>query len=698
MPPEPRTLLVELGCEEIPAGFLARGLVELAALAEQRLGAARLGHAGLRTVGTPRRLTLIVTDLADRQLDVSERVVGPPARAAFGPDGKPTRAAIGFAEKNGVSLDALEIAEVEGQKKGSKPGEYVVATRRETGRPTAEVLPALIEELFAALPWPKSMRWPQAEIAFVRPVHWLVALYGGEVVRCRFAGVAAGRQSRGHRFLAPGPIDLDGAPHSYERALREAHVVVDPAKRRTMIEAELRRIEQETGATVRRDDDLLAEVTNLVEYPVAVAGAFDRAFLEVPEEVVVSAMRAHQRYFAMDEGGQLAARFVTIAGTVVKDVAQVRHGNERVLAARLADAAFFFREDQKHGLEHFRARLDGVVFQKKLGTIGQKVERLRALSRALGERLTVDPATCDRAAALAKVDLATAMVGEFPELQGAMGRRYAARKGEPEAVSLAVYEHYLPRGARDSTPSQPTGAVVGLADRLDTLVGGFAAGLQPTGSADAFGLRRAALGVLRILLDRSWRLSLVELVGLAGDALAPQIAVDAATRAQVLEFLTTRLRGYLVEAGELPADCVEAALAAGADDVVDARERVLALSRLRGRPDFEPLAAAFKRVANILKGEGDGRAPDPAAFVVDEERELWAAFEKIEARVRDSLAGRDYGAALAVMAELKAPVDRFFDKVLVMDPDDRIKQNRLALLGTIHAGFHRIADFRQLAV
>jgi glycyl-tRNA synthetase beta chain len=688
MPLDPKDLVVELGCEEIPAGFLARGLVELHDLAVARLGAARLPFEVVRVVGTPRRLAVLVSGLEPRQLDVSERVVGPPAKAAFDAAGKPTKAAIGFAEKNGVALEALQRAEVEGKK-----GEYVVADRKEAGRPTVEVLPALIEGLFAAMAWPKSMRWPGAELAFVRPVHWLVALYGGEVVRCGFAGIASGRQSRGHRFLAPGPIDLDGSPAGYERALRDAFVIVDPERRKTMITAELGRIESETGAKVRSDEGLLAEVANLVEYPVAVAGTFDRGFLEVPEEVVVSAMRAHQRYFAMDEGGVLAARFVTIAGTVVKDVAQVRHGNERVLAARLSDARFFFREDQKHGLAHFVAKLDGVVFQKKLGTIGEKVARIKNVALAIAGQVGAEPAVVGRAAELCKLDLVTAMVGEFPELQGAMGRRYASKAGEPDDVALAIFEHYLPRGAKDSTPTGDVGAVVGLADRLDTLVGGFHAGLQPTGSADAFGLRRAALGALRILLDKGWRMSLRDLV-----LRAAALGASEETQAAVLGFLKQRLKTYLVEVVELPADCVDAALAVGADDVVDARDRAIAIGRARARADFEPLAAAFKRVANILQKEQAGGAPDPAAFAADEERALWTAFGAIEARVRGSLGARDYDAALATMAELKGPVDRFFDKVLVMDPDERVKKNRIALLATIHQSFHRIADFRQLAV
>ncbi|HEU5058145.1 MAG TPA: glycine--tRNA ligase subunit beta, partial [Kofleriaceae bacterium] len=361
----PRDLLVELGTEEIPAGFLARALVELQTLVPARLSEARLAHGAVQIWGTPRRIALSVAELADAQPDVDERVIGPPASAAYDKEGKPTRAAIGFAEKNGVDLASLEKTEVPGKK-----GQYLVCTRREPGRPAAEVLPAIVAGILGAISWPKSMRWGTPDVAFVRPVHWLVALHGGEVVPVSFGGVKAGRASRGHRFLAPGPIELDGTAAGYLAALREAFVLVEPDRRKTMIAAELARIEGETGARVRPDEGLLDEVAYLVEYPVAVCGTFSTSFLDVPEPVVVSAMRAHQRYFAMEDArGKLVNRFVTIAGTVTRDVQVVQKGNEKVLAARLADARFFFQEDSQTPVATFQERLAGVVFQKQLGTI-----------------------------------------------------------------------------------------------------------------------------------------------------------------------------------------------------------------------------------------------------------------------------------------------------------------------------------------
>ncbi len=684
-------VLLEIGTEEIPAALLARALGELEQRASAALAEARLAVASVRALGTPRRLVLALSGVADRQPDLELRVVGPPARVGFGDDGQPTKAAVGFAKRNGVDVADLERAEVDGKK-----GEYVVCTRRELGQPAEAVLSGLLDDLIAALPWPKSMRWGQREEAFVRPVHWIVALLGDEVLPVSFAGVTAGATSRGHRFLAPEPFPVTSDLGGYLQALRERFVIVDPAVRREMIAAEITRVEAEAGAQVREDAALIAEVANLVEYPSAICGSFDDAFLEVPEEVIVSAMRSHQRYFALEgQDGRLVSRFLTIAGTVTRDPAVVRAGNERVLAARLSDARFFFREDRKRPLAEFAPRLDQVVFQAKLGSIGAKVERVAALAVSLAGEVGADPDHTERAAKLCKADLVTQMVYEFPDLQGVMGRHYARLSGEPEPVCEAIYEHYLPRGAGDALPEHAIGAALGLADRLDTLVGCFAVGLAPSGSADPYGLRRAAVGILTLLSARGWSVSLPSLVERAGAGLQDRVAVSDECRAQVLGFLRTRLKGLL---GQLPADCVEAALTAGYDDVPDACARAEAVAALRERDDFEPIGVAFKRVANILKGAAVAPDPDPGRFCEAAEEALWGAFGPIERQVTAHLGERAYGAALAALAELRAPVDRFFDEVLVMDKDPEIRENRLALLARIGTAFARIADFRQLAV
>jgi glycyl-tRNA synthetase beta chain len=567
---------------------------------------------------------------------------------------------------------------------------------------TAQLLPALLADLTRAIPWKKSMRWASFDEAFVRPVHWMVALFGGEVVPLEQYGVRSGRETRGHRFLAPGALALTGALDDYKTKLRTAFVVVDGAARRTMIEAELVRVEKESGARLRPDAALLDEVTNLVEYPQAVRGSFDEGFLEVPAEVIVSAMRAHQRYFALESKdgkskGQLANQFVTIAGTVTKDPALVRAGNERVLGARLSDARFFFREDQHTGLEAMGVKLAGVVFQKDLGTVGEKVVRIG--KAGVAEKLAGVPhAHWERAVVLAKADLTSKMVGEFPDLQGVMGRHYARLAKEDPAVADAILEHYLPRGANDALPQGALGAALGIADRMDTIVGCFAVGLGPTGSADAFGLRRAALAVLNLLLARGWDAPLSALVDDAATNLTGKIKWGAERRTEVLEFFKTRLRGLLVEQKGLAADCVEAALAAGFDDVPDAAARAAAVAHLRERPDFEPLGIAFKRVGNILKGEKPAGEPDQQRFAHASESALWDAFTAARGRVHDFLGKREYDRALGELASLKPAVDKFFDDVMVMDKDPAVKANRLALLGAVNGTFLRIADFRQLAV
>ncbi len=502
--------------------------------------------------------------------------------------------------------------------------------------------------------------------------------------------------------MAPAAIELAGDAKSYSQALREAFVIVSPEARQTMITAEIARIEGEVDGSVRPDPELVAEVANLIEYPVGICGEFSEEYLEVPEQVIVSAMRSHQRYFAMSRGdGSLLNRFVTIAGTVTRDPELVRRGNERVLGARLADAQFFYREDRKHDLEHFASKLDDVVFQKKLGTIGAKVRRLSKGAIALAGDVGVSVESVTRASALCKADLCSQMVYEFPELQGSMGRRYASLAGESGAISAAIEEHYMPRGASDDLPAGDVGAVIGIADRLDTIAGCFAIGVVPTGSADPFGLRRAALGVLRLLAERSWSVDLETLVTRAIEAVVEgqELKADVAkVRGEVLEFLRVRFRGLLTDGKSLPGDCVDAALAVGFADPRDARARAEAVSQLRARADFEPLAAAFKRIANILKGQSPGGVPKPEAFVEDGERGLWTAFEEVQGRVDANLADSDYGKALQILSELKGPVDSFFDSVLVMDKDDAIRENRLAMLGRINATFTKIADFRQLAV
>ncbi|MEK6608917.1 MAG: glycine--tRNA ligase subunit beta, partial [Myxococcota bacterium] len=490
-------LLFEIGTEELPARAAPRALEDLARLAALRLREARLTHGDLRALGTARRLTLIVRDLAESQPTLADTVVGPSTTS--GP-----RAAEGFARKHGQTASALI----------ERDGRFVL-DRAVEGKAARALLPDLLARLVRELPFPKPMRWGDGQETFARPVLWLVALFHGEVVPCEFHLVRSGRETRGHRFHAPAPLAIGGV-EEYLRGLAAAHVVVDPAVRAERIEQELRRAAAGAGLLLREDEELLAEVTWLVEEPHAVLGSFDARHLELPEAVIVSAMRRHQRYFAVEDAdGRLSNRFVAIAGTRVRDAAVVRRGNERVLAARLADARFFFDEDRKQRLADLTERLHGLVFQAKLGSVYEKVERIAGLGVWLAQEVGADPERVARAARIAKADLLSHMVGEFPDLQGVMGRAYALAEGEDLEVADAIEQHYLPRFAGDRLPAGATGAVLAVADRLDTLVGIFGVGLAPTGTADPYGLRRAAIGVARVVIARAWRVPLTELLTMA---------------------------------------------------------------------------------------------------------------------------------------------------------------------------------------
>jgi glycyl-tRNA synthetase beta chain len=687
----PADLLFEIGCEEIPAKMLSRALADLPGAVKAKLDAARLEHRSIKALGTPRRLAVIVKGLAERQPDLREEVVGPPVSAAFAPDGSLTKAGQGFAAKNGVDASQISKKEVAGKK-----GLYSVAARHVVGGETRALLPELLRELAAGIPWPKAQRWGWSEIGFVRPVQWLVALFGGEVIPLSWAGQTAGRQSRGHRFLAHGPVEI-GSADAYATALRAAHVIVDPEARRTEVLAEIKRIEGETGLRVRPDDALLAEVINLGEYPVGVSGSFDPSFLEVPEEMIVTAMRNHQRYFAMeDKAGKLANRFTTMMATVVKDPAVVRKGNETVLASRLSDAKFFFGEDKKHTFHQWNEKLDAVVFQAKLGdhakTIGQKVRRIAAIVKALGGN-----PTAVRIAELCKADLASGAVGEFPELQGVMGKHYAAIAGETAAVASGIEQHWWPKGQGAPLPDSHDAALVAIADRIDTLVGCFATGLIPSGNADPLGLRRAAIGVLSIVLERPGH-TIDQLIDAAVSAYGGSVTLSADARTQLDEFFRARLRGILVEDEKLDVQTVEVALAVGASNPSDARARAQALAIVPA-----DVRAAFKRIGNILddaRAKGFGTNPDvnPALFVSPVENSLWDSWSQEAVSINGSLASKRYRETFEGLAKIGAQLAAFFDKggVMVMDPKPELRENRLALLHAIYDPFVKIGDFRKL--
>ncbi|MBI5013908.1 MAG: glycine--tRNA ligase subunit beta [Deltaproteobacteria bacterium] len=682
--------LLEVGTEEIPAGFLSPALGALASLAREGLEARRLAFGEVVTAGTPRRLVLLVRGLAKTQPDAVEEKVGPPASAAFDKDGNPTKAAEGFARTNGVAVaDLLRI--------DTGKGLYLAVRKEVQGRPAAEVLSGLLPAWLAKVPFRKSMRWGSLDTAFARPVHWIVALLGGEVVPFEFANIASGRASRGHRFHAPEPFDVMDAD-DYLHKIREAHVVVDPAERRRAIAEQVAFAASSVGGTAIPDEELLDTVTYLVEDPVAVVGSFEPRYLELPRELLILTMKTHQKYFAVvNAAGTLVNHFVTISNTRARDLGVVAKGNERVLRARLADARFFFEEDQKKSLEAHAEGLKTVVFQAKLGTSHEKVERFRAVAKRIGEALCPDRlAFVDRIALLCKADLVSLMVGEFPELQGVIGREYAFRGGEDPAVARGIQEHYWPVQAGSAVPSTPEARAVSMADKLDTLCGCFGVGLIPSGTADPYALRRQTLAILRILLEGGYRLRLGWLVEAALAELAGKLTRPADdVKADVLAFFRGRLEGLLDQAG-LSADLVAAVLDVGFDDVVDARSRIQALEAARRGGDLTPLAETFKRVANILKGQATG-AVAPEVFADPAEADLWRVFGEVR-RALDAAAGRgDYAAFLREAARLKGAVDAFFDAVLVMAEDPAVRDNRLALLGAVADQLRALADFARIA-
>ena len=608
---------------------------------------------------------------------------------AFDAQGKPTKAAEGFARAQGVGVDALQVRALE-------RGEYLLAVQEERGSRTADVLIALLPKLVGALTFPKFMRWGEGTFRFVRPIRWLLALYDGRVVPVEIDGLKAEGKTFGHRFLAPRGVRVRSA-EEYLQLLEDRFVIADPARRRELVRAQA----TEAAATVKGrpllDDALVDTVADLVEFPAAVCGEFKLDYLELPRAVIVTPMQKHQRYFpVVDAAGELLPHFVTISNMRVKDMDLIREGNERVLRARLNDAEFFFREDRKRPLQDRLPDLRHIIFQEKLGSVADKVQRLQKLAGWIADRL--DPAirgSAERAALLCKADLPTTMVKEFPNLQGTMGREYARLSGEAWDVCQAIEEHYLPRFAGDRLPSSSVGAAVALADRLDSIVGCFGIGLVPTGSEDPYALRRAALGVVQTILQQGYRLPLDEVVKCAQAGYGPQGETDGqATRQAVLEFLRGRIEAVLVERG-LPADVVGAVLSAGSNDVVDAARRAEALTVLRREADFGELAVAFRRVVGIIP-RGFQRPVEVNRLVEGAERALYAQAMELKGEVERLVAARDYLGALRRIVALKPMVDMFFEEVLVIGPDEGLTQNRLALLKTVGDLFARIADFTQI--
>ncbi|MFO8090424.1 MAG: glycine--tRNA ligase subunit beta [Desulfatiglandaceae bacterium] len=688
-------LLFEIGTEEIPSGYLGQGLADLKALSVSCLAENRIEYAGgVFTYGTPRRLVLIVKAVAETQQDTTEEMTGPPVRVAFDGQGNPTKAAVGFAERQGVPVEALDRVE-------TPKGEYLFLKRTIPGRRTIDVLAEVLPGLIGSIPWPKSMRWGRVSMPFVRPIHWITALFGGEVIPFEAAGITSSAYTFGHRFMAPEGVEVCSV-EEYMNAMERGFVVVDPAERRNLIQDMIRKAASGSGGIPADDPELLSTVANLVEFPSAVCGSFDRAFLSLPEPVLVTAMKEHQKYFSVyDESGRLLPNFVAVNNTVAKDEAVVGKGHERVLRARLADAVFFFEEDRKKPLTDRLEDLEGVIFQAELGTSRAKVIRFSELAVSLSRRVAPESTTSvEHAAKLCKCDLVTQVVGEFPSLQGVMGASYARLEGYDEEICRAIQEHYLPVRAGDQVPSSDVAAVVGVADRLDSIVGYFAIGLEPSGNADPFALRRHALAVLRILEQKGWEVSLRRLVREDADILARDggIAVPEDTVDRVMQFCKERYRRMLLREN-YDVDSVESVLSIDFDWISNLRTRIEQVGRFsRESEKFGALCLTFKRVRNILKKETMRYPVDPGLFRDGCETSLWEAATAVEEGISEPLRLRDYYTAAVKLTELGKPVDDFFDGVEIMTDDESLRFNRLGMLQSIEDLILQVADFSRFPV
>jgi len=701
--------LLEIGCEEIPAAMIPKAAAELKAILVTHFSSHALVdeptvEATFEAFGAPRRLVAIVRNARVKQEDVVREITGPPKSIAFDSVGEPTRAAMSFAEKQNVPVSRLTTID-------TPKGPYVSVKQTVIGKPTIQVLSEVLPQAIREIAWPRSMYWTGGDKPrFIRPIRWIVALLGGKVIPFSFADVTSGNHTEGHRFLGNTHVPVSRAS-DYEAKLKKNFVLCRPETRRQKISAELRAASSRKSLRVHEDEGLLEAVTYLNEYPSVILGDFAPAFLDLPEEILITVMRGHQKYFAVENReGELAPHFLAVINLPRDPKGLVTAGHERVLRARFADARFFWQGDQRRKLDQYLPQLSDVTYERRLGSYGDKVERMRSLARWLAGQwfasgvTQADVAGSDRAAELAKCDLITEMVREFPELQGVMGGLYARAQGEPDEISSAVYDHYKPVGLDDPIPRNLTGCIVALADKLDSVVACFAVGAIPTGSSDPFALRRAAIGIVKIILERKLPFSIAAAISAAARGLKehpPKIEVSEAVQKQVTEFLLERARYMLRERHGFAYDEINAAFAAGADDLVDAVERVAAVKAIRNTKNFGPLAGSFKRIRNILDKSAVAADRDQGGVRTEllqeaAELQLHTVAQRIGEEVTRRKRDKKYRAALEKISELRPAVDFFFDSVLVMAEDENIRRNRLALLGNLLKEFSTIADFSEL--
>ena len=693
------TLLIEIGTEEIPAGYILPALEALSATLLKKLSEARIEHGSSYIYGTPRRLTVKVENVAPKQQSVKRQVIGPPAKIGFDKNGKPTMAAQKFAEKVGVPVNKLAVKE-------TPKGAYLSVQIKERGLTTQTLLKEILPPVILSTPFPKKMRWADLDIEFARPIHTILALLGKSVISFKLGNLKSGRYTCGHSFMAPAKIKLDSADEYLDK-LRAAHVVADMEERKKILEERIAGVARELDGRILPDEELVDINNNLVEYPIPVAGKFDTEFLEVPDEVLINVMREHQKYFAVvDNTHKLMPCFIAVNNTAARDLGLSAAGHERVIRARLADAQFFYQGDLEVTNDERVEKLKRVLFQAELGTVFEKSGRVAKIAEVLaastqkGDDLKKQ---VFRAARLSKSDLVSQVVGEFPKLQGVMGRIYAEIAGEPPDVAAAIEEHYRPLYSGAPLPETLVGAIVSIADKMDSICGCFSVGLIPTGASDPYALRRQGIGIIQIMTDKGLSFPLRKLIRSSVDQFG-----DKGTREiddlveKVITFLQNRISHLLAEEG-FSKDVIAAIVSVSVDDVPNVRKRVKALESLKARPDFEPLAVGFKRVVNIIRksgqeeSEGQLEAVDPQLFEHESEGALFEEFKSAEQKVSDAMEKKSFDRALVEIASLRDAVDRFFDGVMVMAEDAGIRRNRLALLEHIAALFGKFADFSKLS-
>lgn len=689
-----KDLLLEIGLEEVPARFVRAAMNQLKDKMDKWLSEERIGHGDIDAYATPRRLAVIVRQVEEKQADSNEEAKGPSRKIALDEAGNWSKAALGFARSQGVEPEQLYFQELAGV-------EYAYARKSSIGAETSGLLADGLSSLITSMSFPKNMRWGSYEMKFVRPIRWMVALFGQDVVPFELAGVKTGRVTRGHRFL--GQEAIIDAPSDYKETLRSQQVIVDVEERGALIVSQIEGLASEKSWNIAIKEDLLEEVLFLVEFPSVLFGTFDPSFLHIPQEVLITSMREHQRYFpVLDQGGKLLPFFVTVRNGDERSIELVAKGNEKVLRARLSDAKFFYAEDHKLTIEHALGKLETIVYHEELGTVADKVRRITAIAKLISQTLGAADEQADRvarAAAICKFDLVSQMVYEFPELQGIMGEDYAKKAGEHEAVAKAVNEHYQPRFAGDAVPSQLEGAIVSLADKIDTIVGCFSIGIVPTGSQDPYALRRQAAGIVHILLGQNLRMGLGELYEIGISVHEARGLKRSATeiRKDLNDFFSLRVKNWLSEQGNRY-DVVDAVMAIGFDDLALTASRAAAIQPLVGGSDkseFKSVVEAFNRVGN-LAAKSAGSSFDPALFTEATEQRLYEAWSSVRPGVLTAIERHDVVGALEQLSALRPAIVDYFDSVMVMDKDEKVRANRLAALSAISSDVALVADFSKL--